>query len=96
MGTTKRNYSISQKHHLPFVNQGCHGKCFSFNTGLAGGGSSTDCTTEMYPLFLYMLLFTVLWGLLDGVTIVCEGLAVPVMYVSDLSPYRQSNTMHHL
>lgn len=57
MGTMERNYSISQKHHLPFVNQGCHGKCFSFNTGLAEGGSSTDCTTEMYPLFLYMLLF---------------------------------------
>lgn len=30
------------------------------------------------------------WGLLDGATIVCEDLAIPVIYTSDLSPNIQT------
>lgn len=32
----------------------------------------------------------VFWVLLDGATIACEGLAIPVIYISDLSPNIQT------
>lgn len=53
----KGNTPISEKHPLPFVNQCCHGKFFSINTGLVEGGSVTHGTTEMYSLFLYTFFF---------------------------------------
>lgn len=55
---------------------------FSSNAGLAGGRSKTYCTLSFHVCCSPI----VFWRLLDGATIACEYLAIPVIYISDLSP----------
>lgn len=53
---SERNTPIAQKHHLPFVNRCCHGKCFHLIVDYWGWDHDTMHTRNVLAIFIYLPL----------------------------------------